>query len=371
MEIREVTSRRELRRFLELPYKLYRNDPYWVPPLRSEQKKMFDGRRNPMLLHCDYAYFVAYDDGELMGRIAVFIDRHANEYWGTKIGSFGSYECVDCTDTSRALLTVARDWLVARGMTTMRGPSPINFEVQNAGFIIEGFDYSPVLMSPYNPPYYNNQMGAFGLTKAKDLEAYAVDMAVWELPERFKRYSQRIKNKYGIRVRTVDPKHLVRDIRIITGLTNRSIDGNWGFSPVTDAEATSIAKEVKRILDPSIVFIVEAKGEPIGYSITFPDINVILKKLNGRLFPFVFFRMLKGIKKINSYRLWALGIVKEYQRRGIDTLLYLRTYEALKPRGARLEANYVLEDNFAMKGALLKLGMELVRKYRVYEMPLE
>ena len=162
MKIVAVTTRRERRNFIKLPYALYRDDAYWVAPLRSEQKKMFDPKRNSMLAHCRFALFIAYEDTRTVGRIAAFVDETYNEHWNEQAGFFGSYECVDRTEVSRALLSAAKSWLTEEGMAAMRGP--INFESQNWGFIIEGFDRPPVLMSPYNPPYYNEQMEQFGLS---------------------------------------------------------------------------------------------------------------------------------------------------------------------------------------------------------------
>ncbi|MDZ7272422.1 MAG: N-acetyltransferase [candidate division KSB1 bacterium] len=369
MEVRQVSSRAEERAFVSLPYVLYREDPYWVPPLRSEQRRLFRRSTNPMLQHCDYALFLAWEGSHAQGRVAAFIDQHANRYWGSSLGFFGSYECVDDDRVAMALLGAARDWLTARGMTAMRGP--ISFESQNWGFIVEGFDAPPTIMSPYNPPFYNRQMEAFGLRKVKDLEVYRGDAASgYTLPERFVRHLARIQQRYDVRVRTVNMRELDREVRLIVELANRSLAHNWGYAPVTEAEAADLARSLKLVLDPSVVFIVEAAGQPIGFSIALPDVNELLRGLNGRLLPFGIFKLLLGMKKVNSYRMWALGIVPEFHRRGIDTLLYVKTYEALKPRGARLEANYVLEDNFAMKDAIIKLGLQMVRRYRVYEMPL-
>ncbi len=369
MEVTQVSSRAELREFVLLPYRLYAGDRYWVPPLRGGQRRLFSRSGNPMLQHCDFALFLAWEREQAVGRVAAFIDRHANHYWRSSVGFFGSYECVDEVEVAMALLDTARNWLSARGMSLMRGP--ISFESQNWGFIVEGFDAPPTVMSPYNPPYYNRQMEAFGLGKVKDLEVYRGDAASgYVLPERFVRHLERIQQRYDLHVRTVNMKELDREVRLLVDLANRSLAHNWGYAPVTDAEAADLARSLKPVLDPSVVFIVEAAGKPIGFSIALPDVNEVLRGLNGRLFPFGIFKLLRGIKKVNSYRLWALGIVPEFHRRGIDTLLYVKTYEALKPRGARLEANYVLEDNFAMKDAIIKLGLQLIRRYRVYEMPL-
>ena len=366
MKIVEVSTKKQLKDFLALPYSLYKNDASWIAPLKVEQKKMFDGRKNHMLSYCDYVYFLAYENDKPVGRIAAFIDSHFNDHWGTSIGNFGSYECIQNAEISQALLSAARDWLTARNMNIIRGP--ISFESQNWGFVFEGFNLRPMMMSPYNPPYYNDQMEQFGLHKVKDLVSYGGKTTGYELPERFRRHYEKLKKKYGVTIRNINKKHMERDVRIITDLTNRSITGNWGFVPVSLEEAASIAKEMKPIIDPSLVFILESFGEPIGYSLALPDINVILKNLNGRLFPFGIFKLLFGLKKINNYRFWALGIVKGFQRRGLDTFLYLHNYKALKERDCYIEANYILENNNVMNDAILKLGLKKVRLYRIYEM---
>jgi hypothetical protein len=371
MRIRQVASRRDLRHFVGLPYRLYRNDPVWVPPLRTEQRKQCDPRRNPMLAHCSVQLFLAENDGEVVGRIAAFVDNLAVRHWGESVGLFGSFECVSDPDASRPLLEAAREWLRGQGMRSMRGPW--SFASQEWGLVVEGFDRPPVIMAPHNPPWYNDHLLAFGLAKAKDLLVFLADTGEgYRIPDRYLTVTDLVQKRYGITVRAVNMNHLEEDIAILVEVANRSLSGNWGFYPATEAEGRALAHDIKPILDPKLVLIAEdSAGEPIGFAITLPDINVLLRGLNGRLFPFGWWRLLTGRKTLSQYRMWAIGVVPEYQQRAVDALLYRRTHDVLNPRGnVRVEANYVLEDNVLMTNAMRNLGLRLIRRYRVYEMPI-
>jgi ribosomal protein S18 acetylase RimI-like enzyme len=368
MEIRQVESKADLRRFIELPYQLYRDDPIWVPPLRSEQWGQFDARRNPMLDHCEYGLFLALDGRQTVGRVSAFVDSLAVETWGEPIGLFGSYECVDDEGVSLPLLETACAWLRERGMEMMRGPW--SFASQEWGLVIEGFEPPPVIMAPYNPPYYNDQLTAFGFQKAKDLIVYYVDAQEgYQIPERYLTLTDKVQERYGVSVRALDMARLEEEVLTILKVINASLLGNWGFYPVTQAEGRAIAHDLKPILDPQSVLIAEGPdGKAIGFSLPIPDVNVLLRGLNGRLLPFGWLKLLIGLPRLRQYRLWGLGVIPEYQGKGIDALLYRRTYEVLYPRGTRIEVNYVLEDNVPMNNALRKLGVKNLRRYRVYEM---
>ena len=370
MQIRLVENKADLRRFIELPYQLYRNDPIWVPPLRREQWAQFDARRNPMLGHCDYALLLLTDGKQVVGRVSTFVDRLALRTWEQPIGLFGSYECIDDDGASQLLLGAACRWLQGRGMQALRGPW--SFSSQEWGLVIEGFEPPPVIMAPYNPRYYNRQLAAFGLQKAKDLLVYYVDTEEgYRIPERYLTLTDQVQQRYGVSVRSVDMSRLEEEISTVVKVANRAIAGNWGFYPVTEAEARAIAQDLRQIIDPSVVLIAQGPdGQAVGFSVAFPDVNVLLRRLNGRLWPFGWLRLLRGLPHVRQYRLWALGVVPEYQGKAVDSLLYRRTYEVLAPRGARLEINYVLEDNVRMNNALRNLGVRPLRRYRVYEMPI-
>lgn len=368
MTIHLVNSQRDLVQFIQFPYRFYRDDPTWVPPLRSEQWAQIKPQTNPMLTHCETQLFLVKEGRQVLGRVSAFIDRLAVVHWGEPVGLFGSFECVEDEVSAHLLLDAARSWLSERGMTAMRGPW--SFASQEWGLEIEGGDRPPVILAPHNPYYYADYFDSFGLGKAKDLLVYLGDVdAGYQLPERFTTFTKRIQSRYGITVRPVALDRLEQEVMTIVDLSNQSISENWGYYPVTMAEAQAMARDLRPIVNPQAVLIAEdPDGIPIGFAISLPDVNVLLKSMNGRLFPFGWVKMLLGLKKIRHYRMWALGVVPEYQGKAIDTLLYKATYDALKEKCGSLEINYVLEDNHRMINALLKMGVKQIRRYRVYEM---
>jgi len=370
MQIQKVKIRRDLKQFIQLPYQLYRSDPNWVAPLRSEQWAQFDPKKNPMLDHCDTQLFLLKEDGDVIGRCSAFIDRLAVDYWEKPIGLFGSFECINDEDAALMLLEVARSWLADRGMTAMRGPW--SFASQEWGLEIEGSDRPPVILAPHNPPYYGDFFDKFGLQKAMDLLAYLADMGDgYQIPERYLTLTDRIRERYGVTVRPVDMKNLEQDVMTIVELSNLSISDNWGYYPVTEDEAHAMARDLRPIVNPDALLLAhDAQGNPIGFGLSLPDVNTLLKGLNGRLFPFGWLKMLFGLNKLRKYRMWALGVVPEYQGKAIDTLLYKATHDALKDIRVCMEVNYVLENNHRMNNALLKLEVTPIRRYRVYEMPI-
>lgn len=321
-----------------------------------------------MLQHCEYQLFLLEDKGAVVGRISAFVDSLALEAWGASIGLFGSYECAASAEGARLLLDAARDWLRQRGMARMRGPW--SFASQEWGLVLEGFVPPPVIMAPYNPPEYNEQLVAHGLRKAKDLLVYVADMrAGYRFPERYLTVTDRVQQRYGIRVRAVDMGQLERDVNLLMGMSNEAIGDNWGYYPVTPEETRALARDLRQIIDPQAVLIAEGPGgQPIGFGIALPDINVLLKGGNGRLLPCNAVKLLLGLKGLRQYRMWALGVVRAYQGKGVDALIYRRLYEALSPKQVRMEVNYVLEDNVPMNNALRGLEVQPLRRYRVYEM---
>ena len=368
MQIIPVQTPEELKAFINLPYELYKNDPVWVAPLRSEQASQYVPSKNPMLNHCTYSLFLAKEGNRVVGRIAAFLDHLALDHWKQPIGLFGSFECIDDEKVAQALLNAAVDWLKAKGMSSMRGPW--SFASQEWGLVVDGFTPDPIIMAPYNPPYYNDLLQKFGLKKAKDLKVYICDAHDgWQIPERYLTLTDVVKRRYGVTVRPVNMKNLEADVVTITNLANESISDNWGFYPVTEEEARVMVHDLKQIINPKAVLIAEdGTGKPIGFAMSLPDINLLLKGLDGRLGLRGLWRMLFMLPRIKQYRMWALGVIPEYQSRAIDTLLYQATYEALYSPTTRLEVNYVLEDNDRMNNALYKLGVKDLRRYRVYEM---
>lgn len=367
MVIYPVHSKSDLDLFVNLPYDFYRSDPVWVPPLKDEQRAQVVAKTNPMLDHCETQLFLLRSGKQVIGRVAAFIDRLAVQHWQKPVGLFGSYECIEDNEASRSLLEAVERWLKARGMRSMRGPW--SFASQEWGLEIEGGHIAPVLMAPHNPPYYPAQMEVFGLRKVKDLLAYYIDAREgYTFPARFLELTDKVQKRYGIRVRTLDMGQIERDVQTIVELSNLSIADNWGYYPVTVDEGKAMARDLKQIIHPKgVLFAEDAAGRAVGFAIALPDVNVLLKGMGGNMLPFGWLKLLWGLPRLKQYRMWALGVIPEYQGRAIDTLLYRRLYEELFSPDLRLEVNYVLEDNERMNNALLKLNVKPLRRYRVYE----
>jgi GNAT superfamily N-acetyltransferase len=369
MEVIEVFTRRRRGAFVRFPSRLYRVDPLWAPPLWIEEMTSYDGR-NPVLAHSKYALFLAEERKEVFGRILAYVDHNYNSHYGSTLGFFGSFECVDDPHVAQALLSSAEEWLRQAGMSAIRGP--INPVPEQWGFLREGFDSSPVFMAPYNPPRYNSFMDMFGYAKIMDLYAFEADAKKgYRIPERFIRFRDALlRRRPGLSVRKLDFSRIEREAEHIWNISNSAIRGNWGYVPLDRGELLAMFRKLRTIADRDAVLFVEESGKPVGYCLGFPDLNVILKRIKGRLFPFGLFGILAGIRKVTDYRLWALAVLPEYRRLGLDVLLYLSIYENLAPRGVRLEANWVLESNRRMLNALEKLELVKTKTYRIYEKPL-
>jgi GNAT superfamily N-acetyltransferase len=367
MKIHIVTTKADLRRFIKLPYRLYKEDPVWVAPLLDEQKSQFDARRNPMLDHCDYVLFLLEEDKMIIGRVAAFIDRLALETWKEPVGLFGYYECIQNPDASRMLLNAVSAWLREKGMRFMRGPW--SFVSQEWGLVIEGFKPSPTVMAPYNPPCYADHMAAFDLKKVKDLLVYNISVKEgYRIPDRIMTLTDDVAKRYGVRIRQVDMKHYNDDVQKVIDLSNKSLIDNWGYTSVTQAEAEAVARDLKPIIQPrGVLFAEDPQGKPIGFAIAIPDVNTLLKGLRGRLFPFGWLKLLVGLPRLKSYRLFALGVLPEYHGKGIDSLIYRALCESLYSPEVTMEINYVLEDNAPMINAIRKLNAKPMRRYRVYQ----
>ena len=368
MRIHPVITKKDLKTFINLPYQLYKHDPVWVPPLRDEQRGQFDPRRNPLLLHCEWQLFLLEDGGKFVGRIAAFIDLLAIDFWKERIGLFGYYECPRDPAAGKLLLDAARTWLKEKNCTSMRGPW--TFVSQEWGLVVEGFTPSPVVMAPYNPPYYADHLSAYGLEKVKDLLCWYISSSEgYQVPERIVSLTEAVQKRYDVHIRQLDMKNYDREVKIVIDLANSTIIDNWGYSPVTDAEVQAMARDMKPVLQPKgVLFAEDPTGRPIGFAITLPDVNSLLKGLNGYMFPFGFIKLLAGIPRLRRYRMFALGVIPEYQGKAIDSLLYRAMKDTLYTPDLWMEINYVLEDNWPMVNAIKKLGAIPLRRYRVYEM---
>ncbi len=364
--VKPVQTKKDLKRFIKIPYTVYKNDPFWVPPLLYEEKRKYTADSNPMLEHCDYQHFMLYKNDNPVGRISGFINHVANENWGEKRGLFGSYECIDNKEGAQLLFQAVYDWLKSQGASLMQGPWGFS---QECGLLIDNFNSSPMVMSPYNPSYYPDQFEFYGLHKAKDVFVYKIENGnSYNFPKKYGQVAHNIAKRYGVTIRSINFADMKNETKLLVKTANESTKDNWGYMVVSDQEADSLAESLKMIVDPDIIMLAEIKGKPIGYMIVLPDVNVILKKLKGRLFPLGLFKLKFGIKKIRDYRIWGLGMIPGYRRKAIDVLFYNRLYDVLAPKNPScVEANYVLEDNMSMNNPIKKLGFKKANTYRVYE----
>jgi GNAT superfamily N-acetyltransferase len=367
IQLKEVSGPREMQAFIRLPLRLYAGDPLYVPHLLSERKEFFDTAKNPLFEFTEAKYFLALDEaGKPVGRISAHVNRRHNDYWEEKAGFFGFFECVERPEAAQQLFGAAEQWLAAQGMTVVRGP--FNFSTnEECGLLVEGFDYPPALMMPYNPPYYADLISALGYRRAKDLLAYYHDSR-GETPAYLSRFSARVQARLPITVRTLDRSRFEEEVRTAFGVYNQAWAANWGFVPMTEAEFAYMARALKPIVDPSLVLIAEVEGKPVGFSVALPDYNPVLKSMNGRLFPFGIFRFLLGRRRLSSLRVITMGVVEEHRRRGVDILLIYHTFRNGIARGLpRGEFSWVLEDNVMLVRALERMGAERRKTYRIYE----
>ena len=365
--IRPVEGMRDLKEFIRFPYRHYRNNPVWVPPLIQDQKVLLNPEKHPFYRHADTRFFLALKDGKTAGRIAAIIDHKHNEFHSEKMGLFGFFESTDDFAVAEGLLSSAKQWVKDRGMTAFRGPvNPSQNE--DCGCLMDAYDSPPVLMMTYNPPYYPGLYTKFGLNKAMDLWAYYIDGKV-PPPSKLIRVAENLRRKEGIQVRQVDMKRFDEEVERIKAVYNNAWSHNWGFVPMTDAEFDHLAKNLKPVVVPELGLIAEIAGKPVAFSLTLPDMNQALIHLNGRLFPFGLFKLLWYSRKVDMARIITLGVVHEHQRKGIDAVLYLDTWRnALKKGYWRGEMSWILETNTMMNRAAEMLGGKVYKTYRIFEM---
>lgn len=364
-----VGSRKELKRFIKLPWKIYSRDPAWVPPLIGEQLKLLDRKRHPFHRHAEVEHFLAWRGAEPVGRIAAILNPRFNEFQDEETGFFGFFESIDDEEVAGRLLGTAEAWLSERGIRSSMGPMnySTNDESHSPGILLDGFDTPPFVLMGHGRPYYQALVEGQGYSKTKDLLAYKISSN--QAPERIVRAVRRIETGIaGLQIRQVNVRRLFEEVSIVQSIYNSAWEKNWGFVPLTDAEIEHLAKELKPILEPSYALIATVHREPVGFSLTLPDFNQALRHANGRLLPFGFFKLMRHARRIDRARVFALGLKKEFRGTGIDAVFYLKTFQAGQKLGHHTgESSWILEDNWKMRRALEKVGAEIHKTYRVYK----
>ena len=374
LRVRAARDRRDLKRFIDLPYRLHARDPVWVPPLRRDVELLLSRTRNPFFEHADAEYFMAERDGQVVGRIAAISNRLHNETHGDRVGFFGFFESSDDQAVANALLEAAADWCRQRGHDVLRGPA--SFSVNDeCGLLVDGFDTPPALMMPHNPRYYVTLLERADFVKAKDLWVYeggSEDHYV-PVPERLARGTELIRQRMGITIRPLDMRDFEGEVERIKELYNAAWEKNWGFVPMTEHEIDHLAEQFKPVVIPQLVPMAVKDGKLIGFGITLPDLNVVFRRnRSGRMFPMIL-KLLWALKtrKIRRARILLLGVLPEYRGKGVDAMLYHWIWTKSGERGIYWgEAGWILEDNPAMNAGLEKMTFKVYKTYRLYDRPI-
>jgi GNAT superfamily N-acetyltransferase len=377
VEVKPVASRRDLIKFIKLPWRLYRNEPNWVPPLISERKKVLDRSRNPFFKHAEAEYFLAWRDGHVVGRITAHIDRNFNEFQGNDWGLFGFFESEDDQQVAHALLAAAEAWLAERGRDRMIGPMDFTTN-DECGLMIEGYEHPPLILESWHHRYYKSLMESYpGFEKAMDL--YMWKLQVDEVDDSggfhpmIVAAAEKVEKEHKVTIRHMNKRDLANEIDRFLDVYNAAWEKNWGFVPLSDEEVRHYAKDLKPIIDENWTWIAERDGEVLGAALSLPDVNQCLKHMNGRLFPIGWAKFLWYKRKIDKVRVLALGVKPEYQHLGIAANFYIGHTDSARSDRDHMtggDMGWILETNEPMNRAMEGMGGEINKRYRIYGKPL-
>jgi hypothetical protein len=369
VEVSPVSSRADLREFIELPYRLHSNEEAWIPPLRLERRLFLSPRFNAYFRHGEAELFLARRDGRVAGRVSAQIDTAFNEFHDNAWGMFGFLELEEDAEVMQALLDAAAGWLAERGRDRMLGPMDFTMN-DESGVLIEGYDLPAMVRQPWHPPYYKEICEAAGLDKAVDLFMWELHISgrdkvmpiIWTLAEQ-------LEPKHGIKIRKMSRRHLRRELDAFAEIYNEAWSRNWGFVPYSKADLDAYAQELQLVFDRDWFMVAEdAGGKTVGVAISVPDINQVLKRMNGRVLPLGWWHYLNRKRIVNRVRVGFLGVRPAYQHTGVAAGLYAEHFdmsEVTRIKGG--EMGWILESNKAMNRAMEAMGGRIVKKYRVYE----
>ncbi len=372
IEVRPVESRRDLRRFVSMPRRIYAGDPQWVAPLLFERLQHLDARKNPFLRGIELRYWLAFRDGRCVGRISAQVNRRHLERYGDDTGHFGFLEAEDDPEVFAALLETAEADLRRRGMCRIQGPfnPSINDE---CGLLVEGFHIGPSMMMGHARPYYRQRLEELGYAKAKDLIAYDFEVGrPW--PPRVARMLARIRRGGDIRVRPLEMRRYREEIATICRIFNDAWADNWGFIPFGEEEAQYLARSIRPLVDANCFAIGEIGGEPVAMCVTLPNLNEAIRGLDGRILPFGWAVLLWRLKfrGVRSWRMPLMGVARRFHGTSRGAALALLVIDALHDYHARRgvergELSWVLEDNRPVRELIEGIGGVPYKTYRIFE----
>ena len=375
--ITPVTSKADRKAFVDLPWRLYANDPNWVPPLKSEVYGVIEPSKNPYFGHAEAQYFLARRDGQVVGRISAHIDHLAlaqpvEQGMGPGTGNFGFFEAEDA-ETGKALIEAAEGWLRAKGMTRVLGPISLSIW-EEPGLLIEGHDHPPTVMMGHNSPAYQAMIEGAGYQPVKQLKTYELDITN-PFPPLIQRIVSSGEKSDRIRIRQVDKSKFDAEAAILLGILNDAWGKNWGFVPITDAEVAHTGKKLKPIVFEDLIMIAELDGEPVAFMMTLPDLNEATAPLNGSLFPFGWAKLLWWLRKpqVRTMRVPLMGVVQRLQSSRLASQLafmmieYIRRNAVSRYGATRGELGWVLDDNQGMNAIADAIDGKVNKIYQIYE----
>jgi len=368
ISIQPVTNKTQQKAFIKFPWALYKGDPNWIPPLLMNVRELVNYKKHPFYDDAEIQTFLAMRDGEVVGRIAAIIDRAHNRFHNEERGMFGFFESVDDQNVANALFDAAKSWFNERDIFLMRGPAnpSQNYEW---GLLIDGFHSPPTFMMTYNKPYYGKLIESYGFFKSQDMFAFHghIDM-LQELDPKLAFIAEEAKRRFDIKVRRISKKNFKQDVDSFLKIYNAALPGQWGFTPMSDGEVKATASALKFLIMPELTTMAEIDGRPVGTVFGLLDYNPLIKKINGKLFPFGFLKLLAGRKKMKKIRLISTNVIPEYQRWGIGIVLMERLVDDCIEWGVEeAEFSWVLESNKLSRGTLERGGAHLDKTYRIYD----
>lgn len=370
VRVRRVASRRDLARFIDFQYAHYAGNPNWVPQLRMDIQKTLNPQKNPFYEHGKIELFLAEDERDrVIGRIAGIVNGMHLKKYADGNGFFGFFECVEEYGVAERLFDAAGEWLRGQGLTGVRGPTnPSMNDV--SGLLVTGFDRQPSIMMPYNPPYYPIYLERYGFTRAMTMWAYYIHKKYLSIDKLHRGVNLVYRRNPSITLRKLDMAHFDRDAQMVLDIYNDAWSNNWGHVPMTPKEFAHLAKDLKQIVDPNIVFFLEDAGRPVAFSISLPNLNLALQHMDGRLLPFGLPQLLLRGKFGGIYecRTLLMGVIKEYQGMGLDAILNLQIMIEGPSHGYQAsEMSWVLDSNQAMMNAVISYGGVMDKEYAMYE----
>jgi GNAT superfamily N-acetyltransferase len=374
VEVRAVKGGRELKAFIDLPFRLHANQPQWVPPLKLERRLFLNRKMNAFFSHGEAEYFLAWRDGRVVGRISAQINHAFNDYQKKNWGWYGFLEFEDDQEVLDALLGAAADWCRAKGKERMVGPADFVMN-DESGILIEGYELKPMIRQPWHPPYYKDRMEQAGMAKAMDLLMWKLEVSdrAKVLPVIFE-LAEKVQSEHHIKVRPMRRRQLRKDMDAFAEIYNSAWSKNWDFVPFSKKDLDAYAQELHLAFDKHWAFIAEKEdtGEVVGMAMTFPDINQVLAQMKGKLLPLGWYYFLTKSKRTDRVRVGFLGVKPEHQHTGVAAKLYVEHFNAaaVRPQTGG-EMGWILETNTPMNRGMEAMGGVVVKRYRVYERMLE